>query len=136
MIKAPRKRVFEAFASVDELMRWFCPEGCGVSGGEMDFRVGGGYRLHIFTSDVGDVDLVGEFEEIVVDERLVYTWEWQRNEQMNFGKMLVTVDFTDVDGGTEVKINHCGLPGEEACVGHRKGWDGSFDKLDRRYESP
>ena len=132
-IRAPRERGFAAFASAEELKRWFGPGECFVADGEMDFRVGGEYRLAMITSDFGGVDLVGTFREIVPCERLVYTWEGCNNENMRWGQMLVTVTFSEVDGGTEVNLHHAGMPAAEVCEGHRVGWDGSFDKLNRCY---
>jgi len=133
VIRAPKRRVFEAFSSAEELKKWFGPGDCHVVEGEMDFRVGGEYRLSMFTTDMGDADLVGTFREIVEDERLVYTWEWENNENMRWGQMLVKVELSEVDGGTDVKIEHRGIPAEEVCEGHKLGWNGSFDKLGRCY---
>ena len=132
-IRAPRERVFKAFSSADELKKWFGPGECHVIEGDLDFRVGGGYRLSMFTSDMGEADLVGRFTEIVAGERIAYTWEWQNNEKMHWGQMEVTVSFRDADGGTEVSILHEGIPVAEVRDGHREGWNGSFDKLGRCY---
>ena len=55
------------------------------------------------------------------------------NQNMRWGQMLVTVGLAEVDGGTEVKITHEGIPAAEVCEGHKVGWNGSFDKLGRCY---
>ena len=64
---------------------------------------------------------------------MVYTWEWCNNENMRWGQMMVTVNLSEVDGGTEVNIHHAGIPAAEVCEGHKVGWDGSFDKLSHCY---
>ena len=79
-IRAPRSRVFEAFSSIEELKRWFGPGECHVAGGEMEFEVGGSYRLDMVTQDFGNLDLIGTFQEIIDDERIVYSWQWQKHE--------------------------------------------------------
>ncbi len=129
VIRAPRPRVFQSFSSVEEMKHWFGPGTCQVTGGEMDFSIGGSYRLHMYTEG-GPVDLVGTFTGIVPNEKLVYTWEWQNNEHMNWGEMLVTVLFRDVEGGTEVQLIHENFIDPEALENHRQGWDGSFDRLE------
>lgn len=42
------------------------------------------------------------------------------------------VDFR-VDGGTVVKTLHEGIPAAQVYEGHKIGWNGSFDRLGRRY---
>jgi len=42
--------------------------------------------------------------------------------------MTVTVDFVEVDGGTEVRLVHSGLP-TEARPFVRAGWGAAMDKL-------
>ena len=38
------------------------------------------------------------------------------------GETLVTVEFNEVDGGTEVVLVHEGFPATEARDGHEEGW--------------
>jgi uncharacterized protein YndB with AHSA1/START domain len=42
---APRELVFRAWTTPEHLMRWFAPNGFTVPSCEVDFRVGGKYRL-------------------------------------------------------------------------------------------
>lgn len=48
---------------------------------------------------------------------------------MDMGESVVTVEFLDRDGSTEVVITHEMLPNEQRREGHRRGWEGSLDRL-------
>jgi uncharacterized protein YndB with AHSA1/START domain len=69
---APRALVFEAFSKAEHLKRWFAPDGFTVPDCEMDFRVGGTYRLCM--RGLGrDHWVHGIYREIVKPERIVST---------------------------------------------------------------
>ena len=44
---------------------------------------------------------------------------------------LVTLEFTDQDGATDVRLTHEMLPSENACDLHRQGWSSSLDCLNQ-----
>ena len=69
VIRAPRSLVFAAFASVEELKKWLGPVGCHVIDGKMDFCVGGTYRFTMHTTDFGEAELIGTYQEIVTPGR-------------------------------------------------------------------
>ena len=130
VISAPRLLVFAAFASVEELKKWFGPGECHVIDGRMDFCVGGTYRFTMLTTDFGEAELIGRYQEIVQNERIRYTWAWRNNPVMEpWGEMLVTVQLADHADGTQVTLAHEGLINEQVRDGHDLGWNGGFDKL-------
>ncbi|PYK62008.1 MAG: hypothetical protein DME21_07465 [Verrucomicrobia bacterium] len=130
VIRAPRSLVFAAFASVEELKKWLGPGECHVIDGKMDFCVGGTYRFTMHTTDFGEAELIGTYQEIVQNERICYTWTWRSNPVMEpWGEMLVTVQLADHADGTQVTLAHEGLINEQVRDGHDLGWNGGFDKL-------
>jgi uncharacterized protein YndB with AHSA1/START domain/predicted enzyme related to lactoylglutathione lyase len=128
LIKAPRERVFAAWTTPDEIMKWFGPKTCRVLSAKVDLRVGGEYYFRV-DGKMGQLDLRGVYREVKPPSRLVYTWNWKGHPEVEFGETLVTVDFVDRDGATEVQITHEGLPNAEQRDNHNHGWNGCLDKL-------
>jgi uncharacterized protein YndB with AHSA1/START domain len=91
---APRALVFAAHAECEHLKQWWGrgnPLDC-----DLDFRPGGHYRF-VEHAPEGNEAFRGEVREIVPDERIVYTFEW---EGMPGHVCIVALDFADADGGT------------------------------------
>jgi len=137
LIKASRERVFAAWTTPEQILKWFGPETCEVLSAKVDLRVGGQYHFRIRGRDCetgrerGDLDLRGEYREVKRPSRLVYTWSWEGNPSVEFGETIVTVDFLDKEGFTEVQITHDRLPNNDVRDRHSHGWNGSLDKLER-----
>jgi predicted enzyme related to lactoylglutathione lyase/uncharacterized protein YndB with AHSA1/START domain len=131
VIRAPRPRVFAAFASLDEIKKWLGPDECRVVAGQMDFRKGGRYTYKSQTAEHGAVDIIGSYQDIVPNELIRFTWAMKNNPEMEaWGETLVTVRFADHAHGTEISVRHEGFLTDEVCEGHSHGWNGSFDKLE------
>jgi len=128
-IRAPRERVFRAWTNPEDILKWFGPGDCRVLNATLDLRVGGGYHFRVFTHGM-EMDLVGEFREIVAPARLVYTWQFKSGPPPDMPVTLVTVEFLEKDSATEVRIKHEKLPSAEMRDQHRMGWEGCLEKLD------
>lgn len=123
---APRERVFDAWTRPEEVRRWSCPTPGGVRSYTAELRVGGSYRLEM--DEEGEVMVAfGVYREITRPARLVYTWDWEGEHAM--GETVVTVEFAEVPGGTEVRLVHSGFPADEAREAHETGWDACLDTL-------
>jgi len=129
LIKAPRDRVFAAWTNPEDIMKWFGPETCRVLSAKVDLRPGGAYHFRVKGSEMGELDLRGVYREVKPPSRLVYTWAFKGNPQVEIGETVVTVDFIERDGGTDVQITHEAFPNAFARDNHNYGWNGCFDKL-------
>jgi uncharacterized protein len=133
LIKAPRERVFAAWTTPDGILKWFGPDTCRALSAKVDLRVGGEYRVHAHTEEFGETEVVGVYREVNRPSRLVYTWNWADSPMNEMGETVVTVDFVDVNGDTEVRLRHEGFPGSEPRDKHNYGWTGCLDKLEKMF---
>ena len=98
---APRELVFSAWTDPARLARWFSPsEEISNPVVEVDLRLGGRWRIGMGMPDK-TLYVGGVYQEITEPDRLVFTWAWEHHENK---ETLVTVTFTETDGGTEVTI--------------------------------
>jgi len=141
LIKAPRERVFAAWTTPEDITKWFGPGTCRMLSAVVDLRVGGEYRFRVNSPECAEngagkgeaanvMEVCGVYREITRPARLVYTWSWEPRQ--DFGESLVTVDFLDKEGFTEVRLTHERLPNAEQRDKHSHGWNGCLDKLEKQ----
>lgn len=134
VIRASRKRVFEAWTKPEVMRQWFGPVNMDTPEVTNDLRVGGSYRVAMQKCEeraaneaMGPISVAtGVYREIVPNERVSFTWNgnWAPGEES-----LVTVTLKDVAGGTEVTITHERFLTTASMSGHEQGWVGSLQKL-------
>jgi len=125
MVKAKRHRVFDAWTKPELMHLWFAPGSMTVASASADLRIGGAYHVEI-KGDAGVIHMVhGVYQEIIPNERLRFTWGWQDVPDGS----VVTVEFKDVEGGTEVILTHERLTTVEWRDRHEHGWNGCLVNL-------
>ena len=127
-IKADRQAVWNAWTQPEHMKHWSCPAPGGVIEVSTDLRVGGDFAIRMVVEG-DEYNAFGTYREVDAPRRLVYTWDW-REEAHQVGETVVTVDFNEVDGGTEVVLVHDGFPAVEAKDGHDQGWVACLDLLE------
>jgi uncharacterized protein YndB with AHSA1/START domain len=129
-LKAPPAKVFAAWTDAKKLIQWFGPLQTidGSVDAELDVRVGGTYRIN-FTTDDGEYHQVGGvYREVVPDQRLQFTWAWH---SMPERESLVTVTVKPDGDGTLLTLLHEQFFDQAAADGHKRGWSGTLEKLER-----
>ncbi len=129
MIQADPAKVFEAWTDPKQLNLWSAPEPMDVEA-EVDLRVGGRYRILMKGTDGGVFTAVGEYREIDPPNRLSYTWKWEETGN-DYYDTLVTVEFHDRDGATEVVLIHDLFPDAEITGKHNEGWTSCLTRLEK-----
>src|SRR5438045_6428284 len=131
LIKAPRDRVYAAWTDPAQLIQWFGPEKVQTRDLIAETRVGGKFRWDLTNSEGEKMTCRGEYRELQPGKKIVFTWQWQDDEDWENHTSIVTVELDDAEGGTELRLIHEKLPSEESRDRHNEGWNSVLDKLER-----
>ncbi len=128
IIKASPEKVFRAFADPIAHSTWLPPYGFICTVEQMDFKVGGKFKMSFINFSTGNKhSFGGTYLEIVPNELIKYT---DKFDDPNLpGEMTTTVWLNKVLCGTEFKVVQEGIPEvipTEMCY---LGWQESLDKL-------
>lgn len=127
ILSATPDKVFAAFTRPELARQWMAPGELGVAEAEIDARVGGRFRIVMLAPDGQTHSPGGEYEEIILNEKLVFTWKWAHEELMT----RVTVELRAVGTGkTEITLTHSGFADAAMRSSHEEGWTGCFSKLE------
>jgi uncharacterized protein YndB with AHSA1/START domain len=123
---APREQVFRAWTEADAIERWFKPMGLPSRVKLLDLRVGGGYRIETIDADGITHSISGVYREIARPQRLVFTW---LSDETDREETLVTLEFVERDGATEIVLWHERFASETMKAMHVYGWNAMFETL-------
>jgi uncharacterized protein YndB with AHSA1/START domain len=130
LLNAPRDRVYAAWTDPAQLKQWFGPENVRTRDLVAEARVGGKFRWDLTNPEGEEMTCRGEYRELQLDKKIVFTWQWDDDETWEHYTSVVTVELSDCDGGTELRLTHEQLPNEESREGHTGGWKSALDKLE------
>jgi uncharacterized protein YndB with AHSA1/START domain len=98
---APRNLVFDAWTKPELLRRWLGNEPDELIVCDVDLRVGGTYRFVWRTREGGEMGLGGVYREVVANERIVVTENFDPPyDEMFGGEAVTTTVFEERDGKT------------------------------------
>ncbi|MEN5193650.1 SRPBCC family protein [Sphingobacterium faecium] len=134
IIQTSPEKVFRAFSDPIALATWLPPYGFICTVQQMDFKVGGNFKMTFINFSTGNGhSFGGEYLEIVPNESIKYS---DRFDDPNLpGEMITTVSLNKVSCGTELKIVQENIPDiipVEMCY---LGWQESLDKMKRLVET-
>lgn len=117
-VNAPRAAVYRALIDAEAIAAWRVPAGMRSEVHQFEAREGGAFRvsLHYDSPDgVGKTSAHtdtyhGRFVELVPNERVVEVLEFESDDPAMAGEMTMTTTLRDLDAGTEVVIQHDGIP--------------------------
>jgi len=125
---APCERVYEVWTQPQYIGRWLGGSDINIADVTVDLRVGGKYRIRIAPPQMTPFFIIGEYLEVIPQEKLVYTWEFD-NESPLESPTLVTVLFKEFDHQTEVILRHERFPTTEMRNQHEMGWEQCMDRV-------
>lgn len=126
VIAAPKDRVFQAWLDPKMLTKFMMPgPDMSVPKAETNPVAGGRFDI-VMHAGGNDLPHAGTYKEISPHDRIVFTWE----SPYSVDDSTVTLDFAEVEGGTEVTLNHVKFANEEVRDNHKGGWTGILATLD------
>jgi uncharacterized protein YndB with AHSA1/START domain len=103
-------------------------EGVTIESVKVDLRVGGKFRIQQKMEDGEFYTAVGTYLEVKPLERLVYTWDWEKDGAgEEFGELegndtQVTVEFRVGGPGTQLVLTHEKFTSSQRRDRHEGGW--------------
>jgi glutathione S-transferase len=130
-INAPTDRVYDAWTDPAQLRQWFEPEGVHPRNITADVRVGGKYRWDLTTPAGEEMSAFGEYRELIPGKKIVFTWQWDDDEDWENRTSVVTIELFQRGGGTKLRFRHEQLPSEESRDRHNEGWNSFLNRLEQ-----
>jgi uncharacterized protein YndB with AHSA1/START domain len=124
-IPVGRDRVFDAWLDPASLAQWMRPGGTTEATAEVDPRKGGKFRI-VMVHGTERFEHTGEYLVIEPPTRLSFSWISQATDRK---PTVVTVEFLERSGGTELVLTHRRLPLSQ-LDSHRSGWTDIARKLE------
>ncbi len=124
-VNAAPSKIFAAITEPHLMLQWWGVDAGQTLKAEADVRPGGRFNIVFRMVDGSEHNPTGAYREVIVDRKLVFTWEWPGMPER---ESLVTFLLEPFDGGTRLTLIHEQLP-QEAIESHEKGWTGLLDKL-------
>jgi len=126
---ATRDRVWKAWTDPQQIKQWLgLSEEMTVEAVIMDLKVGGKFRIQMKMSDGEFFTAAGSYLEVKKPERLVYTWDWEKDGGGTaFGDLegyetQVTVEFQAVGERTRLTLTHERFLSAVRRDRHEEGW--------------
>jgi uncharacterized protein YndB with AHSA1/START domain len=137
VFNAPRPLVWKVWTDPLHLARWWGPFGPENTSAEIDFRVGGEFRVLMKAPDGQVVPAAGEFLEIVEPERIVYEGDARAPTACGCGlppRARVTVLFEELMRNKTQLVIETIFPDTDALVaanasGFSKSWNKTLDDM-------
>lgn len=122
---APPELLFRLWAEPEHRVRWWGPSGMAPSRCEVDFRVGGAWRVTMKNAAGYEHPVYGEFTEIEEPRRLCFTYV----NEFDGHRMLVEMDFEPEGDGTRMHFRQASFTSRAERDGHGYGWTSTLSML-------
>ena len=129
VFNAPRRLVFKMWTEPEHLARWWGPRGFTGLSSCMDVRPGGAWTRSMQAPNGSVIRKHGVYREIVVPERLVFTYVTDDPEGNPGPETLVTVSFVDLGGKTRLTLHQAPFQAVATRDDHLRGWTGALERF-------
>jgi uncharacterized protein YndB with AHSA1/START domain len=131
---APRALVFKVWTDPYHVAQWWGPHGLTIPLSQVGARVGGLFEVHMLTPDGTLLPSVGEFREVVPDERIVFTSNLVNAQGETMIDVVNTVTLEDAGRGTRMTL-HVKVLAADPSVAEKlgmmeMGWTQSLERFE------
>ena len=113
-----KERVFEAWIESEQLKKWWKPMDNALTEVNNDLKPG------------GTVTISGNYEEVVMNEKLVYSWNWEfAKDEIKNASYKLDVQFITQGEGSSIHMLQTSFENEESIVPHKEGWEKGLNDL-------
>jgi uncharacterized protein YndB with AHSA1/START domain len=128
-VKAERADVYRALLDREAVQAWRVPNGMTSEVHDFDLREGGTFRVSLSYDGPDGVGKSsthtdtyhGHFAKLVPDELVVETIEFETSNPELRGVMTMTTTLRNAEGGTDVVVQHDGLPAAVSAADNEAG---------------
>ncbi len=136
-LDAPRDLVWKAWATPDELAKWWCPKPWTAGVASLDLKPGGAFHVIMNGPDGERYDNPGSFLAVQPKEKIVFTSMmkagWRPVVQESF-PMTAIITMADDGGGTRytARVRHADEDGrkQHEALGFYEGWGTCITQLE------
>ncbi len=130
VINKPVKNVFHAWTDEKTIAKWFAPSSdYTVTLDGLNARLGGRFRIIMKEKNGAEHPVTGVYEEFEDNQLLGFTWSWEDDDSFDHNR--VTVWFKNVDGSTEITLEHGFFPDKRQVEKHEDSWNKILDRLQK-----
>jgi uncharacterized protein YndB with AHSA1/START domain len=132
VLSAPPETVYAAWDDAASMRAWMAPGTTREASVEIDFRVGGAFRI-VMHGTGRDFAHRGEYLELDPPKRIVMTWisEWAPAGEEH---TLLRIDLEAVGRTrTRLVLTHTEVSADATYDGHAQGWAEILERLDAAF---
>ncbi len=127
--KHPVEKVFNAFTTPEQMLRWWHVNNFKNTLLEVDFNVGGNYKIEMELPNGNRFSIEGVYKTIVPNKKLEFTFNYVNFPKKNPGESLVSIDFVNINDTTEINFQQRFITRPEDIEGRTAVWEKMFNKL-------
>jgi uncharacterized protein YndB with AHSA1/START domain len=119
--------LYRVWTDAEHLMKWWHPMGKTLINVKNELHEGGDVTYYI--GDEG-LEVTGKYNEVIPNERLVYSWIWNMNDEGSSDGYILHLEFSsESENKSRLKVLQEGFSAQEFLKPHQDGWDKGLDDL-------
>lgn len=129
----PPAKVWRAWTEPSIAKLWFGSDPNGkVLDAKLDAQVNGSFSVTFANSDGTEFTAQGIYKEIDEPKRLVFTWGWANQPEVD---ELITLEFSPDGDGTLMSFEQSNIAPSTTLHNYEEGWRSTFQKLEKALET-